>query len=196
MSDREWMEPIVERVVGQVLESHAAQLRSEIVRRVMDEMATQPAASSSAVPRLRTLPAASPKSSSAHRKRKFCARCSIPAHAAPPERSVCRQRRPSHGMAGRGFANSDAVKEFALDSSAPAVLRAIGGRVATSAAGSEFDARFFEQFGAPTGEARLLPLILKDKVAALVYADGGTGEGLLDSGALRCWSFRRARGLK
>src|ERR1035441_5455108 len=38
-----WIEPIVERVVGQVLESHAAQLRTEIVRRVMEEIAAAPA---------------------------------------------------------------------------------------------------------------------------------------------------------
>jgi uncharacterized protein YgbK (DUF1537 family) len=37
------MEPIVERVVTQVLENHAAQLRTEIVRRVMEEIAAQPA---------------------------------------------------------------------------------------------------------------------------------------------------------
>ena len=43
MSDRDWIEPIVERVVGQVLDSHAAQLRTEIVRRVMEEIAAQPA---------------------------------------------------------------------------------------------------------------------------------------------------------
>ncbi len=42
MKDRGWIEPIVERVVGQVLESHVAQLRSEIVRRVMEEIAAAP----------------------------------------------------------------------------------------------------------------------------------------------------------
>jgi hypothetical protein len=37
--ERSWIEPIVERVVGQVLDSHANQLRTEIVRRVMEEIA-------------------------------------------------------------------------------------------------------------------------------------------------------------
>ena len=39
MQERGWIEPIVERVVGQVLDSHTAQLRTEIVRRVMEEIA-------------------------------------------------------------------------------------------------------------------------------------------------------------
>jgi hypothetical protein len=43
MTDRSWIEPIVERVVSKVLESHTAQLRTEIVRQVMDEVAAQPA---------------------------------------------------------------------------------------------------------------------------------------------------------
>ena len=37
MTDRSWIEPIVERVVTQVLENHTNQLRSEIIRRV-DEL--------------------------------------------------------------------------------------------------------------------------------------------------------------
>src|SRR5882762_1786674 len=43
MKERGWIEPIVERVVGQVLDSHAAQLRTEIVHRVMEEIAAAPA---------------------------------------------------------------------------------------------------------------------------------------------------------
>src|ERR1035437_5291184 len=39
MKERGWIEPIVERVVGQVLDSHATQLRTEIVRRVMEAIA-------------------------------------------------------------------------------------------------------------------------------------------------------------
>jgi hypothetical protein len=46
------------------------------------------------------------------------------------------------------------------------------------------DARFVEQFGRPADEQLLLvPLLLKDKVAALFYADGGS-TGPLDAAAL------------
>jgi hypothetical protein len=65
-------------------------------------------------------------------------------------------------------------------------LRAIGDRVLASVPVADLDARFLEEFGTPaSGEGRILPLILKDKVAALVYADSGTdAAGLLDAGSL------------
>jgi hypothetical protein len=51
---------------------------------------------------------------------------------------------------------------------------------------SEVDHRFIAQFGAPgDGRVSLLPLLLKEKVAALVYADGGTeGGSEMDAAAL------------
>src|ERR1035438_876095 len=36
-----WIAPIVERVVGQAVDGHAAQLTDEIVRRVMEEIAAE-----------------------------------------------------------------------------------------------------------------------------------------------------------
>jgi len=46
------------------------------------------------------------------------------------------------------------------------------------------DRRFVKQFGGPENEQIVvLPLVLKDKVAALLYADGGT-EGVLDGSSL------------
>ena len=41
--DPSTLEPIVERVVGQVLDANSVQLRSEIVRRVMEEIAAEAA---------------------------------------------------------------------------------------------------------------------------------------------------------
>ncbi|MFZ0478468.1 MAG: hypothetical protein WAL71_04910 [Terriglobales bacterium] len=185
MSDRGWMEPIVERVVSQVLENHASQLRREIVRRVTEEIAAQPgsggALGSPAAPLARAVADIQLGTS----QREIL-------HALIASSSCCAARIAlfvvkAGGAAGwqaRGFTNGAAIKDFALDAAAPAVLRAIGDRTASSAAASEFDSRFFAQFGKPAGEARLLPLILKDKVAALVYADGGTDGALLDTSAL------------
>src|SRR5262249_7346916 len=58
--------------------------------------------------------------------------------------------------------------------------------VAVKAKASELDERFRREFGAPAkGEAEVLPLVLKDKVAALVYADAGTdSQGMLEAGSL------------
>jgi len=57
-------------------------------------------------------------------------------------------------------------------------------RSATPANIAEMDRRFVEQFGGPENEQILvLPLVLKDKVAALLYADGGA-DGVLDGSSL------------
>jgi hypothetical protein len=90
------------------------------------------------------------------------------------------------GWQGRGFKTNHAVKDFALDGKAAAVVRVISDRTVVSAPAMDLDARFVQDFGTPaSGEGRFLPLVLKDKVAALVYADAGTGgDGHLDAGSL------------
>ena len=197
MKERGWIEPIVERVVGQVLDSHAAQLRTEIVRRVMEEIAAEAATSEAATP--------DPSSGSGPAD---LARAVAEIQLGNSQREILRALldtssryaarvalfvvKGSHaaGWQGRGFANNDGLKDFALDENAPAVGRAIGraigDRVAASVPVADLDSRFLQEFGTPaSGEGRILPLILKDKVAALLYADSGTGEaGLLDAGAL------------
>jgi len=193
MTERGWIEPIVERVVGQVLDSHAAQLRTEIVRRVMEEIAAEAATAES------TDHGASAGAASADLARAVAEiqlgnsqreilRALLDASARYASRVALFVVKGSHatGWQARGFADGDAVKDFALDGTAPAVSRAIGDRVITNAPVSDLDSRFLQVVGTPaSGEGRILPLILKDKVAALVYADSGTnGAGLLDAGSL------------
>ena len=187
MSDRDRIQPILERVVGEVLDNHAALLRSEIVRRLMEEISVQPASS--------VAPSGHAASSLARgiseiqvgtsQKEILRALLDSSAHFAARVALFVVKSGQATGWQARGFQSNDALKDFALDSSAPAVLRALAGRVAANVPAAEFDARFVEKFGAPAGgEARLLPLILKDKVAALVYADAGTDAVLLDVDSL------------
>ncbi|MFY9841708.1 MAG: hypothetical protein ACLP0H_18340 [Terriglobales bacterium] len=190
-----WIEPIVARVVGQVLDSHVSQLRSEIVRQVMEEIAAAPVdettsadpancVSSSNLSDLARAVAEIQLGSS----QKEILRALLDTTARYASRVALFVVKGSHatGWQARGFANNEAAKDFKLDENAPAVGRAIGERVVASAQVADLDSRFLAEFGTPaSGEARLLPLILKDKVAALVYADGGTDDqGLLDAGAL------------
>jgi hypothetical protein len=193
MKERGWIEPIVERVVGQVLDSHAGQLRAEIVRRVMEEIAAAPAA---AEPSANDAASASGPADLARAvaeiqlgsSQREILRALLDTSARHAARVALFVVKGSHatGWQARGFANSDALKDFALDEHAPAVAHAIRDRVAASAPVADLDSRFLKEFGTPaSGEARILPLILKDKVAALVYADSGTGAaGSLDAGAL------------
>src|ERR1700686_3372861 len=193
MKERGWIEPIVERVVGQVLDSHAGQLRAEIVRRVMEEIAAAPAAAepsahdgaSASGPADLARAVAEIQLGSSQREILRALLDTSASHAARVPLFAVKGSHATGGQA-RGFANSDALKDFALDEHAPAVAHAIRDRVAASAPVADLDSRFLKEFGTPaSGEARILPLILKDKVAALVYADSGTGAaGSLDAGAL------------
>jgi hypothetical protein len=188
MKDRSWIQPIVERVVTQILEAHTTQLRSQIVGRVMEEVAAEPLPESSA-------PANSAASDLARAvaeiqlgtSQKEILKALLDSSARYASRVALFVVRGGNasGWQGRGFQSNDAVKDFALDVQAPVVARAIGDRAAAGGAASDLDPRFTQQFGPPAGEGRFLPLVLKDKVAALVYADGGTdGAGVLDAGSL------------
>jgi hypothetical protein len=193
MKERGWIEPIVERVVGQVLDSHAAQLRTEIVRGVIHVCAAAPAAHET--PTLNAAPSSGPADLAravgeiqSGSSQKEILRALLDASARYAARVALFVVKGSHatGWQARGFANSDAVKDFALEESAPAVSRAISERVVATAPVADMDSRFLQELGTPaSGEGRILPLILKDKVAALVYADSGTeAAGLFDAGAL------------
>lgn len=181
------MEPIVERVVGQVLDSHAAQLRSEIVRRVMEELEADSAAapSNSDVGTDLARAVAEIQMGTSQREILGALLDTCSRYAARVALFVVKGGH-ANGWQGRGFAKNDQLKDFGLDSNAPAVGRAIHDRVVVNAPPAESDARFLEEFGTPaSGEIRLLPLVLKDKVAALVYADGGADAGgKLDAGSL------------
>jgi hypothetical protein len=186
MADRDWIEPIVERVVGQVLESHKTQLQGELVRRVMEELAAQPALAASPAASSATDLARSVSEIQLGTSQKEILRALLDSSSRYAARVALFVVKGNHatGWQARGFANCDAVKDFTLDSNAPAVIRALIDRVSANAPTSESDARFLEVFGSPaSGETRLLPLILKDKVAALIYADGGS-DGPLDAGSL------------
>jgi hypothetical protein len=90
------------------------------------------------------------------------------------------------GWQARGFQNSDGVKDFSLDVESATVAQAFEQRNVVSGRPAEMDPKFTEQFGAPVNEKILvLPLLLKDKVAALIYADAGTTtDGAFDESAL------------
>ncbi len=197
MKERDWIELIVERVVGEALENHAAQLRSEIVRRVREEVASQSPDVETASNRGGAMGASVDLAHAVSEiqlgtSQREILRALLDTSARYAARVALFVVKGSHatGWQGRGFANNDRVKDFALDGNAPAVLRAIGraigDRQLTSAPLADLDQRFLDEFGTPASEeVRIFPLMLKDKVAALVYADSGAEDaGLLDVGSL------------
>jgi hypothetical protein len=82
------------------------------------------------------------------------------------------------GWQGRGFDDNDSIKDFSLDVHSAGPAEALQARTTVSCTSAEMDPNFVGQFGAPAKDVTLLmPLRLKDKVAAIVYADAGSQSG-------------------
>ncbi len=184
------MVPIVERVVSQVLDNHVAQLRQEIVRRVTEEIAGalegapgSTAGGASSADLARAVAEIQLGTSQREILRALLEACGR--HAARVALFVVKGGQAA-GWQARGFARGEALKDFTLDVNSAAARQAIQEHAAVKAEAAEIDGRFLREFGAPgSGEACLLPLVLKDKVAALVYADSGTDSaGTLESGSI------------
>jgi hypothetical protein len=175
----------VERAVAQALQAQLPQLQAEIVQQVLDAL---PAAVAAA-------PAAQSDSSA-------LVQAVSSVHAGSTQKEILRalldagsgycsrialfvvKAGAASGWQSRGFGDDDPVKDFALDLTAGPVAHTYQNRTATPGNIAEMGEQFVEQFGRPANEQVLvLPLALKDKVAALVYADGGDG-GKLDPNAL------------
>jgi hypothetical protein len=89
------------------------------------------------------------------------------------------------GWQGTSFSHNDAIKDFSLDVSSGLAARVMQSRTAESGSTSEIDRRFIAKFGAPSdGTSMVLPILLKDKISALVYADAGPEGGSFDAAAL------------
>jgi len=186
------VEQIVERVVSQVLDSHVPQLREELVRRVLEQL---PQGTGEAVT------AGSGEGGSANLLKAIAA-----IQSGTTQREILRtlldntvrysgrgalfvvKAGAATGWQGRGFDKDgdDTIKDFALNVSTGVPEQALRSRMPFSGATRDIDPEFVAKFGAPADDHVLvLPLLLKEKVAALVYADAGAdGSGRLDAAAV------------
>ena len=91
------------------------------------------------------------------------------------------------GWQSRGFDDEAGIKGVTLDTGKGLLGRANQDRMPVAAAAAEFDSDFNQTFGNPAdGNALVLPLVVKDKVAAFVYADAGMDpHSKIDASALQ-----------
>jgi hypothetical protein len=176
----------VERAVAQALQAQMPQLQSQIVQQVLEAVPAQ--VSETAAP--------------ASEDSRSLVRAVSNIHAGSTQKEILRafldagsgycsrlalfvvKAGAASGWQSRGFGDDEAVKDFPFDLTAGPVAHTYQNRAATPGNIAEMGGRFAEQFGGPANEQVLvLPLALKDKVAALVYADGGDS-GKLDPNAL------------
>jgi hypothetical protein len=186
MTESKQLHRIVERAVAKVFDRHLPKLQSELVERVLEEL---PAAVSESTPPAEANVGGLVRaiaSIHAGTTQKEILRALLDAASASATRVALFvvKAGAATGWQCRGFGNDDAVKDTALDLGSGPASHAYQNRVVTPGNIAEVDGRFVERFGGPANEQVLvLPLVLKDKVAALFYADGGAN-GVLDSSSL------------
>jgi pyruvate/2-oxoglutarate dehydrogenase complex dihydrolipoamide acyltransferase (E2) component len=184
MQDSKQIEFIAERVVSEVLSRHLPEIRQEMVRRVMAELpaaATGEGGAASAVleAAMAALQDVTSQADILNVLLDFAARFSgrVALFVVRGESATIWQ--------ARGFPDDNGLRNFNLNLADPVVARVVQERI-PGAAGLDFDPNFLAKVGhAAGGNAILLPLVLRDKVSALVYGDCGLEGGKLDVAALK-----------
>jgi hypothetical protein len=176
---------IIEEAVAEVLDAALPRLRSEIVRRaveVVESLAPPPGASPSD---LLNAAAASIHESGSQAEilrrllegeARFAGRVAL---------FVVKGSAIS-GWQGIGFEDNDALKNLSVNTGSGLVGKAMQARNPAAGSPQEFDAGFIDVMKSPADDrCMVLPLVVKDKVAAVIYADAGTVPcGALDGSGL------------
>ncbi len=82
------------------------------------------------------------------------------------------------GWQARGFDDDETIKTTTVSTDSPLAARAVQTRLPATGSAGDFDPGFATAFGAPAeGSVLVLPLVVRDKVAALLYVDAGTRPG-------------------
>jgi len=177
---------IIEEAVAEVFDAALPKLRSEIVRRaaeVLELMAPAPGSSPSDL-----LNAAS---ASIHES---ATQAEILRHLLEGEaRFAARvalfvvKGGSISGWQGIGFEDNEVIKTVSVNAGSGLAGKAIKGRSPAGGSAQEFDAGFVSSVKAPADDQCLvLPLVVKDKVAAVIYADAGAApSGTLDASGLQ-----------
>jgi hypothetical protein len=192
MAESTGVEQIVERVVSQVLDSYVPELRNELVRKVLAELpqATGAAAAGSSEENgsANLLKAIATIQSGTTQREILRALLDNTVRYSGRGALFVVKAGAATGWQGRGFTKDgdDTIKDFALNVTTGIPEQAMRSRMPFSGATRDIDPEFVARFGAPADDQVLvLPLLLKEKVAALVYADAGVeGGGKLDAAAV------------
>ncbi len=184
MQDSKQIEFIAERIVSEVLSRHLPEIRQEMVRRVMAELPAAAggeggAASAVLEAAMAALQDVTSQANILNVLLDFAARFSgrVALFVVRGESATVWQ--------ARGFPDDNGLRNFNLNLADAVEARVVHERIPV-AAGLDFDPTFLAKVGhAAGGNAILLPLVLREKVSALVYADCGLEGGKLDVAALK-----------
>jgi len=167
------IQAIIEEAVSEVFEAALPKLRAEIISRTVQELESLEPAPGSLPTDLLNAAASSIQDSASQAEilrhllegaARFCGRAAL----------FVIKGGSLNGWQGTGFESNDAVKSFAVSAAAGLAAGALQGRSPVTGKAAEFDGGFVSAVGAPVdGNCVVLPLVVKEKVAALIYADVG-----------------------
>jgi hypothetical protein len=181
------LEKLVENTVSQVLDRHVAQAKQELVQRVLEEVqAEMPAGAASGSAAVASL-LQDIQTIHAGKTQKEVLRALLDATVQYCGRSALFvvKSGAATGWQARGFEQGEALKDFPLDLYTGAASHVMATHASVRGALSEMDGHFIGQFGSPAEDKFVLsPLHLKEKIAAIVYSDGGPEAGKLNSDAI------------
>ncbi len=173
----------VEHAVAQVLEERLPALRAEIAAQVLQGISGALPAEGAAEQLNQALAAIQASTTQAEilaalldGMARFCGRVAL----------FVLRGDVTQGWQARGLADNSAISTVMVNARTGLAARAVQTRAPVTGAAAEFDARFVTASGgAPhDGNAVVIPLVVRDKVAGLIYADAGTQPtGALDAAA-------------
>jgi hypothetical protein len=177
---------IIEEAVAEVLDAALPRLRSEIVRRAVEAVESLAPAPGSSPSDLLNAAAASIYESGSQAEilrhllegeARFAGRVAL----------FVVKGNAINGWQGIGFEDNDAIKTVSVNTGSGLVSKAIEARNPAAGSPQEFDPGFITAMKSPADDQCLvLPLVVKDKVAAVIYADAGTVPGgTLDASGLQ-----------
>ena len=204
MPDPKNLEILVEQAVNTVLESLLPGLRQQLVRQVVQ--ALEPEMASVAAAAVQAIPAPPPADDTNKLNHSLAAiqagttqveilDAMIEGAANFAARTALFVVRGANavGWRARGFNDNEALRSSPLELSDGLAAKAVQARGMVSGPSSEFTVDFAEKFGASSEDSVMLPLLVRDKAVALIYADGGVESSQLDCSALQ--SLVRMTGL-
>jgi hypothetical protein len=177
---------IIEEAVAEVLDAALPRLRSEIVRRAVEVVESLAPAPGTSPSDLLNAAAASIHESGSQAE---ILRRLLEGEARFAGRVALFVVKGSTigGWQGIGFEDNDAIKNLSVSTRSGLVGKAVQARQPAAGSPQEFDAAFIQAMKSPADDqCMVLPLVVKDKVAAVIYADAGTvSGGALDASGLQ-----------
>jgi hypothetical protein len=182
MSDSTKIESVVERTVGEVLKTILPGLQQQIVTQVLTALrpALQEKGGGGAVDAHDLTDALDAIHAGTTQVQILDAMVDGTASFAARAAMFVVRGHNAVGWRARGFAEDDIVRNSPVDLDFGLPSQAVKQRVAITGPASEFAREFTDNFGTPVEDAIVFPLVVRDKVVAILYIDGGCDTHRLD----------------